>query len=150
MATRFWHACSRRDCTRGVVALSIEVSTEDRDDHLLLRCRGTFSIDGLTRALDQALDAGAAAGRRAVLVDIRGLDGMAPNSLERYEIGVRVADRQRAMEETVALVVVGDEPIVDPERFAEVVARNRGAFARVFTDFDEALVWIREEAGRTP
>lgn len=127
--------------------MRIDATTSRHDTHVLVECHGTFSVGGLLEVLDGALDAAAADGLAAALVDIRRLSGNPPNSLERHEMGAHVADKQRSMRYEVALVVVGQEPIVDPERFAEVVARNRGAHARVFTDFDEALAWIAGEAG---
>jgi hypothetical protein len=38
--------------------------------------------------------------------------------------------------------------MIHPERFGELVARNRGADARVFTDEAEALHWVQRRAGR--
>jgi hypothetical protein len=38
--------------------------------------------------------------------------------------------------------VLGHEPMIHPERFGELVARNRGADARVFTVEAEALDWL--------
>ncbi|MEX0733897.1 MAG: hypothetical protein WD944_05995 [Steroidobacteraceae bacterium] len=38
--------------------------------------------------------------------------------------------------------VLGHEPIIHRERFSEIVATNRGAAARVFTDENEALEWL--------
>jgi hypothetical protein len=35
------------------------------------------------------------------------------------------------------------EPMIHPDRFGELVARNRGADARVFTVEAEALAWVR-------
>jgi hypothetical protein len=39
--------------------------------------------------------------------------------------------------------VLGDEPIIHPDRFGELVARNRGAEARAFTAESEALEGVR-------
>ena len=128
--------------------MGIDARTSLNDSHVLVECNGAFSVEGLLGVLDGALDAAAEAGLLAALVDIRSLSGNPPNSIERHEIGAHVAARQRNMRYEVALVVVGSEPIVDPERFAEVVARNRGAHARVFTDFDEAMQWIVQEAAQ--
>jgi hypothetical protein len=62
---------------------------------------------------------------------------------ERYELAVRVSDAQAAMKPRVRFALLGHEPMIHPERFGELVARNRGADARVFTDQDAALAWIR-------
>ncbi len=84
--------------------------------------------------------------RKAVLVDIRDTNGDPPTTVERYDHGVRIAELQWGPGAGIGLAVVGNEPIVDPDRFAQVVSANRGAFARVFTDLDEAVDWIEEVA----
>ena len=42
--------------------------------------------------------------------------------------------------------MLGHEPMIHPERFGEIVAANRGADARVFTEEALALAWL---LGRT-
>jgi hypothetical protein len=42
----------------------------------------------------------------------------------------------------VRLAVLGNEPIIDPNRFGEIVATNRGANVKVFTDDPMALEWL--------
>jgi hypothetical protein len=37
---------------------------------------------------------------------------------------------------------VGDEPLIDPARFGETVAVNRGALIKVTTDLNEAFAWL--------
>jgi hypothetical protein len=42
--------------------------------------------------------------------------------------------------------VLGREPMIHPDRFGELVARNRGADARVFTDEAVARDWVQGRA----
>lgn len=42
----------------------------------------------------------------------------------------------------IAVSVYGIEPIIDPERFGEIVARNRGLNLKVTTDKNEALQFL--------
>ena len=42
----------------------------------------------------------------------------------------------------IAVSVYGKEPIIDPERFGEIVARNRGLNLKVTTDKNEALQFL--------
>jgi hypothetical protein len=53
-----------------------------------------------------------------------------------------VADLQARHKPRIRLAVLGHEPYVHPQRFGEIVAANRGAIARVFTDEAEALKWL--------
>jgi hypothetical protein len=40
------------------------------------------------------------------------------------------------------LAVLGSEEIIDPQRFGESVARNRGMESKVTTDPAEAAAWL--------
>jgi SOS response regulatory protein OraA/RecX len=42
----------------------------------------------------------------------------------------------------VQVAVYGRRPLIDPERFAETVAVNRGAKVKVSEQLDEALAWL--------
>ena len=66
--------------------------------------------------------------------------------MDRYDAGVRGAELQREIGRGIAFAVVGNEPMIDPKRFAETVGKNRGANVRVFTDIDEAVDWIEQSA----
>ncbi|MCX6142719.1 MAG: hypothetical protein NTZ35_05815 [Ignavibacteriales bacterium] len=84
-------------------------------------------------------------GRRIskLLIDARNVTGTI-SAMERIDFSVIVAkavfgeDGSRIMKVAIA----GNEPLVDPARFAETVAVNRGAQAEVTLDLDEALKWL--------
>jgi len=42
----------------------------------------------------------------------------------------------------IAVTVCGEEPIIDPRRFGEIVARNRGLNLKVTTDKNESLQFL--------
>ena len=50
--------------------------------------------------------------------------------------------RRQRSNPRIRLAVLGNEPMVHPERFGEIVATNRGAVMRVFTDEALALEWL--------
>jgi len=76
---------------------------------------------------------------RAILIDVRELTGPRPDGMELYDLGVLASRDIIGM----PIAFVGSEAFVDPRRFGEAVARNRGLNLRVFTDMNEALVWLR-------
>ena len=76
---------------------------------------------------------------RAILIDVRELTGPRPDGMELYDLGV-LASRDII---GVPVAFVGSESFIDPRRFGESVARNRGLNLRVFTDLDEAEAWLR-------
>lgn len=64
--------------------------------------------------------------------------------MERFKLGDAFSTIQRKYNPPICFAVVGDEPIIDPERFGETVAVNRGVLGKVFTDIDEAVAWVEE------
>ena len=79
---------------------------------------------------------------------MRAITGRIPTILDRFEMGVRIAKHYLESDPRIRLAVVGHEPMIHPERFGELVARNRGADARVFTDEAQALDWLLRAPGR--
>ncbi len=77
-----------------------------------------------------------------VLVDVRGINGRVPTILDRFEFGVGIARNYLEFDPRIRLAVLGHEPMIHPDRFGELVARNRGADARVFTDEAQARDWL--------
>ncbi len=78
---------------------------------------------------------------------MRGINGRIPTILDRFEMGVRIAKHYLESDPRIRLAVLGHEPMIHPERFGELVARNRGADARVFTDEAQALRLAAARAG---
>jgi hypothetical protein len=107
-----------------------------------LTCHGRYSQKAMLRIFDEALEIAAKKGRKAALVDVSDLTGIPPSLLERFELGTTFTKIQQSKEKIIAMVIVGQEPIIDRQRFAEVVATNRGAIGKVFTAHDEAVAWL--------
>jgi hypothetical protein len=104
-------------------------------EYVELACTGLFSRS-------EAFRRAAAESRRNILIDARRVVGRAPTILERCEFGVNVADGYLGQLPRIRLALLGHEPMIFPDRFGEIVARNRGADARVFTVAAEAIKWL--------
>jgi hypothetical protein len=126
--------------------VSIDLQVELKPNYVHLHCRGAFRFDALLEVWESAFRVAIDEGRKAVLVDLRGLEGAPPTTIERYEQGVRFAEVQQRFGLGILIAVVGHEPLMDPEKFGETVGKNRGGFGAVFTDIDEAVDWIEGEA----
>ena len=124
--------------------MTIGFKMEKKDGYLLVTCQGPYAGEGLRDVHQQALDYAIAEGLGAILVDTTGLQGHSPTRMDRFSFGKAIAEMQRRTSTNVWIAFVGLEPIVDPDRFGETVAVNRGGLARVFEDTDEAAAWIRE------
>jgi len=124
--------------------MPIDFKMQKKGDYLLVTCQGRYEGTGVLDVHQQALDHAIEEGLRAILVDTTGLHGHSPTTMDRFGFGEAIAEMQRRGRTTVWIAFVGRKPIVDPDRFGETVAVNRGAFAKVFENTDEAVAWIRE------
>jgi len=126
--------------------MSLSIEQWVLDDHVRIGCAGIYSVAAFRDAFDRAFATAAAAGRDAVLVDMRGVTGGPPTMSERYELAVAATDMQASRKPRIRMAVLGHEPMVHPERFGEIVATNRGGDGRVFTDETQALEWLLGKA----
>jgi len=126
--------------------MSLSIEQWVLDDHVRIACAGVYSVTGFRDAFSQAFAIAAAARRDAVLVDMRAVTGGPPTMSERYELAVAAAEMQASRKPRIRMAVLGHEPMVHPERFGEIVAANRGADGRVFTDEAVALEWLLAKA----
>ena len=126
-----------------MILFRIRTAVRLHPDYLEIACSGHYSRAEALRVGQEAYREAALAKRDTVLVDVREVTGRVPTILDRFEMGVRIARHYRESDPRVRLAVLGDEPMIHPDRFGELVARNRGAEARAFTVESEALEWVR-------
>ena len=74
-------------------------------------------------------------GASRVLLDLRGVNGDV-STADRFDIGVAAA----RIPAQVALIA--RPGMIDPERFGQMVAGNRGADGRVFASEADAVAWL--------
>ncbi|MGA8261340.1 MAG: STAS/SEC14 domain-containing protein [Arenicellales bacterium] len=121
--------------------MSVEIEIIVNADYVCLRCTGTCSsVSELKQVFENAIDAARRSHRPKVLIDANGVTGQLTTA-DRYE-GASFLSGQRIGGKIGAIAVVGQEPLIDPARFGETVARNRGVNGRVFSDLDEAISWL--------
>jgi hypothetical protein len=113
-----------------------QIETTSEAGFLRVTARGSFGVPAMKALFDRAAADARDHGANRVLVGIRGVVGR-PETLERFELGVYWAARIR-----VRAVLLGQPGMIDPARFGETVAVNRGAKARTFTDEAVALAWL--------
>lgn len=115
-------------------------------DYFELACTATFAPDVPIRIAAEGLKRAAGAGQRNLLLDIRGVTGREPTMSERYDQAVQFTNLQAQTTPRIKVAVLGALPIVHWQRFGEIVATNRGAWIRVFTDEAPALEWLLQKA----
>ena len=131
-----------------MIIFRIKTTLRVHPDYLEVGCEGLYSRAETLRVGEVAYGEAARANRSAILVDVRAITGRIPTILDRFEMGVRMAKHYLESDPRTRLAVIGHEPMIHPERFGELVARNRGADARVFTDEAQALDWLLRRPGR--
>lgn len=124
--------------------LSLQVEIEQR----LLRANyhGEFSLTEAEANFHEILDALVKDKLRNVLVDGRQVNGD-PAPLERFYYGKFVAEAvaqtiNRTRIEVPRFAYVLHPPMLDPKRFGETVAVNRGMRIKVFDDLKQAESWL--------
>jgi hypothetical protein len=112
-------------------------------DHTRIDVAGEYEAGAATRILEAGIEAALAQGNRRLLVDARQLTGN-PRTMQRFELGESLARyyHEKRGKDFIRLAIVGNVPLIDPERFGEIVANNRGLPIKVTTDIEEALRFL--------
>jgi hypothetical protein len=123
-------------------------------DLLAVRATGKFSLDEAKGTFLQIMDAVALHRTKHVLFDGRTITGN-PETIERFYYGefaaATVAQRKnRGKSGDTRFAYVLKEPVLDPERFGETVAVNRGMHVKAFDNLEEALKWLEKSSADNP
>lgn len=118
-----------------------ETRIEQTPEWILVHARGVFALAWFKQLIQQVVATAqkTVPAPRAMLVDLREVTSVRMSDMDRYDVGVLAARESVG----APIAMVASEEFVDPRRFGEVVARNRGLNVRVFTDMDEATTWLR-------
>jgi len=113
---------------------------------LHVSARGKFSLKEAKRTFLEMLEAVVRHKVSKVLFDGRKLIGE-PETMERFYYGEFAAKSvrsfsDRGMSPSTQFAYVLVEPVLDPRRFGEIVALNRGMFVKTFDNFEDALGWL--------
>lgn len=103
------------------------------------RYLGAYGIARYKKQMELSVRACQEEGSALLLVDIRALTGFAPALQELYELGRYGAEISTKLDR---VSVVGTAEQISPDRFASLVAQNRGLRIRSFTDRKAAVGWL--------
>jgi len=125
----------------------IKVTAEPR--YLRVISSGHFTLAEAERTFLQVIDAVALHKTDKVLFDGRDVIGE-PTIIQRFYYGdfaARIVARYAAESGNPwpQFAYVLEEPVLDPNRFGEKVARNRGMNMKVFDNLEEAFTWLELE-----
>ena len=125
----------------------------DHDRHLLhVTYSGNFKLSDAEANFHDILDTLVEHKLTKVLIDGRHVIGE-PEPIERFYYGKHVAEAvaqaiNRHRIEVPQFAYVLHEPLLDPKRFGETVAVNRGMRIKVVSDLKEAEWWLGLEASK--
>jgi len=123
--------------------MNVRYSVRAERDHTRVDVAGAFDATDAREVLQTALAHALQNGHSKLLVDARQVTGN-PRTMERFDLGENLArDYHEARgDRLVRIALIGNEPLVDPQKFGVLVAANRGVPVMVTTDIDEAVRWL--------
>ena len=131
------------------IDMSIRQQMRFESGLLKVEASGEFSLEETQRAFMEMLRAVAQYQGEKVLLDGRNVKGE-PREFERFLYGEFAAQATRKLTYEHGIfpwfAYVVHEPLLDPDRYGETVARNRGMMIKVFETLEEAMEWL----GLTP
>jgi hypothetical protein len=131
--------------------MSIDLRIEPKSTYLCITVAGTYEINEAKREFVKILDACRKHGLPKVLIDLRPLVVATPISIaERFDftqsaVVKTIEYRARGRLHMTHAVFLGSDAHIDPGRFGEMVAANRGITIRATTSLAEALAWLGVE-----
>jgi hypothetical protein len=123
--------------------MNIELNFEVRSSYLYAKAVGVFNLKEAMDCYRRILETAAQKNLLRILFDVCALTGDM-TTMDRYVQSDFLAKEMTKQENPVSLkfAIVGNEPFLDPQRFGETVARNRGILLKVTTDINQALEWL--------
>jgi hypothetical protein len=134
--------------------MSMTLQIRPEPDLLRIDATGEFSLDEAKLNFLETMEAVALHKPKAVLFDGRTVTGN-PQTMERFYCGEFAAHtvlqyQIRTRSAAPRFAYVFKEPVLDPQRFAETVALNRGMLIKVCDNLEEALNWLSPALARKP
>ena len=121
--------------------MSTQLQIERKDNWVVARLSGVADIEKAHARFEEIAQACDRMSTKRLIVDVTNA-ALPLSATDKFEMGRHaVVFAQHGIK--VAVVATPDQ--LDPERFGEVVARNRGVNIRLFTDVEAAEEWLATE-----
>jgi hypothetical protein len=134
--------------------MSMKLKIYPVSDFLRVDVTGVFSLGEAERTFLEILEAVAQHKMKKVLFDGRRVTGE-PKVMERFYYGKFVAQAvaefaDRGVSRATQFAYALKEPVLDPAKFGETVAVNRGMFVKTFDNLEDALGWLEIKPADKP
>jgi hypothetical protein len=129
------------------MALTFKIETQP--GYLWMVYEGLYEPSLAGKFTDQILATCKSHQPRKLLIDLLKVEGKM-TTMDRFNLSVMAAAKYFGAVFTKKIpscryAIVGNHPLVDPNKFEETVAVNQGINVRVFTEMKEALAWLEAE-----
>jgi hypothetical protein len=125
------------------VIVALQLTFQDRDDHLLIEGTGEWELGDVERKVEAVRQEAEERGYRRVLIDIRTVTPP-PREIERFFVGERIA---QVWGHSLKVAIVWRPEMLT--MVGENAAVNRGANMKTFSDEDQAVHWLVQDARET-
>jgi hypothetical protein len=130
----------------GGVVVSESLKIIDKGSYLLVEFFGEFGVETGKQCVDRLAEACEKHRRSRALMDCRRMTGVMP-LLDRFRVAEYAATKRHQIGR---LALLNREDVVLPDNFVENVAVNRGMDMKIFTDLEEAELWLSKSALSKP
>ncbi len=126
--------------------MPLNLKSEPQKNYLLLKIEGQYLFPEAMEIIELLFKSVEENQALKILIDVRGVAGLIP-SLERFHLFETFAFRYFDLKNLgkfpyARFAILGVYPIIDPGKFDETVAVNRGMTLKVTNDPAEALEWL--------
>lgn len=120
------------------------IITQEKD-YLLVKIQGIINHKNNLQLFKDAIEMSKKENILKILVDVSECTGIL-TVIQRYEISEHIFKLLWQGEyKPIRFAVYGNEPLIDPERFGQIVANNRSILLKATTEKDEAIKWLMTE-----
>ena len=120
--------------------MAFQLQIEQRLGYLAVRVIGAGDVEEAGNQFEIVLDHCKRTNNKKLLVDIRDVEG-GFSFLDKYYL---IEKLWLGVSNLVKVATVNTQEKIDPRRFGELVAHNRGLNLRAFTDYEIAEKWLLE------
>jgi hypothetical protein len=129
--------------------MALNLKIQSLPHYLLMVYEGHFDGSCIEQLINEVLEACEKYKPVKLMADFRTVTGTM-TTMERFELGsvfaVRYMGKRMAGKIlSCQFAFVGSYPLIDPRRFGETVAKNRGINVMAFTDMDKGVKWLENE-----
>ncbi len=129
--------------------MGIEYKLVAKKDYLHLICKGPYNPSEIPALVHQVIEACEKSKPSNFLLDFLSVQGEL-STMDRFLLSSNFAlkylsGRMTGKFPSCVFAVVGTPPLLDPKKFGETVAVNRGVHVRNFGEIREALDWLGVE-----